>query len=250
MRGREPGAAADARIVRVPLDVMDDIPDPRAAPGAPAQDRLDPAAPFDVAVVGGGINGCGIARDLAGRGARVVLFEQHDLAQHTSSASTKLVHGGLRYLEYREFGLVSKALAEREVLLRSAPHIMWPLRFVMPHDRSMRPAWLIRLGLFLYDHLARRRVLPGSRGLDLRTDVAGAPLKPLYTRGFEYSDGWVEDARLVALCAVDAAARGARIETRTAVSDATRDASRSFSHRDDSRSQRPAAPLLGQRAAR
>ena len=115
----------------------------------------------DVLVVGGGINGCGIARDLAGRGWRVVLAEQDDLAAHTSSSSTKLIHGGLRYLEYYEFGLVRKALLEREVLLKSAPHIMWPLRFVMPHDPAMRPAWFIRLGLFMYDHLARREVLPG-----------------------------------------------------------------------------------------
>ncbi len=180
--------------------------------------------PYDVAVVGGGINGTGIARDLAGRGARVVMFEQHDLAQHTSSASTKLIHGGLRYLEHHDFGLVKKALGEREVLLRGAPHIMWPLRFVMPHDRSMRPAWMIRLGLFLYDHLAKRRVLPGSCGLDLRRDPAGAPLKRAYTRGFEYSDGWVDDARLVTLCAVDAAARGAAVHTRTTVVDAARHA--------------------------
>jgi glycerol-3-phosphate dehydrogenase len=127
-----------------------------------------------VLVVGGGINGCGIARDLAGRGWRVVLAEQDDLAAHTSSSSTKLIHGGLRYLEYREFSLVRKALQEREVLLKSAPHIMWPLRFVMPHDPAMRPAWLIRLGLFLYDHLARREVLPGSRGVDLRQHPVGA----------------------------------------------------------------------------
>ena len=123
----------------------------------------------DVLVVGGGINGTGIARDLAGRGARVLLCEKDDLAAHTSSASTKLIHGGLRYLEYREFSLVRKALAEREVLLKGAPHIMWPLRFVMPHDPSMRPVWMIRLGLFLYDHLARREVLPGSRTVELRS---------------------------------------------------------------------------------
>ena len=116
---------------------------------------------FDVLVVGGGINGAGIARDLAGRDCKVLLVEQDDLAAHTSSSSTKLVHGGLRYLEYREFALVRKSLLEREVLLGSAPHIMWPLRFVMPHHASMRPAWLIRLGLFFYDHMARRKVLPG-----------------------------------------------------------------------------------------
>jgi glycerol-3-phosphate dehydrogenase len=178
----------------------------------------------DVLVVGGGINGAGIARDLAGRGASVVLCEKDDLAQHTSSSSTKLIHGGLRYLEYREFSLVAKALAEREVLLKSAPHIMWPLRFVMPHDPSMRPAWMIRIGLFLYDHLARREVLPGSRMIDLRQHPAGRPLKPVFTRGFVYSDGWVDDARLVVLNAVDAAAHGATVLTRTRCADAMRTA--------------------------
>jgi glycerol-3-phosphate dehydrogenase len=169
----------------------------------------------DVLVVGGGINGAGIARDLAGRGLRVVLCEQDDLAAHTSSASTKLIHGGLRYLEYYEFSLVRKALQEREVLLRSAPHIMWPLRFVMPHDPAMRPVWMIRIGLFLYDHLARREVLPGSETVDLRQHIAGAALKPHYTKGFVYSDGWVDDARLVVLNALDARERGATILTRT-----------------------------------
>ncbi|MCO5978846.1 glycerol-3-phosphate dehydrogenase [Ideonella oryzae] len=184
------------------------------------------AAPLDcdVLVVGGGINGCGIARDLAGRGWRVVLAEQDDLAAHTSSSSTKLIHGGLRYLEYREFSLVRKALQEREVLLKSAPHIMWPLRFVMPHDPAMRPAWLIRLGLFLYDHLARREVLPGSHGVDLRQHPVGAPLQDRFTRGFVYSDGWVDDARLVVLNAIDARAHGAQVFTRTRVSHAQRDA--------------------------
>ena len=158
----------------------------------------------DVLVVGGGINGCGIARDLAGRGWRVVLAEQDDLAAHTSSSSTKLIHGGLRYLEYYEFGLVRKALLEREVLLKSAPHIMWPLRFVMPHDPAMRPAWFIRLGIFMYDHLAKREVLPGSEGVNLRTHAVGAPLQDRYTQGFVYSDGWVDDARLVVLNAIDA----------------------------------------------
>ena len=168
----------------------------------------------DVLVVGGGINGAGIARDLAGRGLKVVLCEQDDLAQHTSSSSTKLVHGGLRYLEYYEFSLVRKALVERERLLKSAPHIMWPLRFVMPHDPSMRPVWMVRIGLFLYDHLAKREWLPASTTVDLRRHAVGAPLKPQYTRGFVYSDGWVDDARLVVLNAVDAAARGATILTR------------------------------------
>ena len=180
--------------------------------------------PLDVLVVGGGINGCGIARDLAGRGWRVLLAEQDDLAAHTSSSSTKLIHGGLRYLEYYEFGLVRKALQEREVLLKSAPHIMWPLRFVMPHDPAMRPAWLIRLGIFLYDHLARREVLPGSQGVNLRTHPVGAPLQARYTRGFVYSDGWVDDARLVVLNAIDARARGAEVLTRTRVVAAQRDA--------------------------
>jgi glycerol-3-phosphate dehydrogenase len=169
----------------------------------------------DVLVVGGGINGAGIARDLAGRGLKVVLCEQDDLARHTSSSSTKLIHGGLRYLEYYEFSLVRKALAERERLLRSAPHIMWPLRFVMPHDPSMRPVWMVRLGLFLYDHLAKREWLPASATVNLRSHPTGKPLKPQYSRGFVYSDGWVDDARLVVLNAIDAAERGATILTRT-----------------------------------
>ncbi|HEX7439957.1 MAG TPA: glycerol-3-phosphate dehydrogenase, partial [Caldimonas sp.] len=176
----------------------------------------------DVLVVGGGINGAGIARDLAGRGYRVLLCEKDDLAQHTSSASTKLIHGGLRYLEYYEFSLVRKALAEREVLLKSAPHIIWPLRFVMPHDPGMRPVWMIRIGLFLYDHLARREVLPASRTVDLRHHPAGPPLKPSFRKGFVYSDGWVDDARLVVLCAVDAAERGATVLTRWRCVDARR----------------------------
>jgi len=173
----------------------------------------------DILIVGGGINGAAIARDAAGRGLRVVLCEKDDLAQHTSSASSKLIHGGLRYLEHYEFGLVRKALLEREVLLRSAPHIMRPLRFVMPHDRGQgggnRPAWLIRAGLFLYDRLARREFLPGSHAVDLRAHPAGAALQAQYTRGFVYSDGWVDDARLVVLNAVDAYERGATILTRT-----------------------------------
>ena len=183
-----------------------------------------PACDCDVLIVGGGINGCGIARDLAGRGWRVVLCEKDDLASHTSSSSTKLIHGGLRYLEYYEFSLVRKALQEREVLLKSAPHIMWPLRFVMPHDPSMRPAWMIRIGLFMYDHLARREVLPGSRSVDLHTHAAGAPLKSQYKRGFIYSDGWVDDARLVVLNALDAQSRGAEVLTRTRCIHAQRDA--------------------------
>ena len=154
-----------------------------------ATDAPSTAQSVDVLVVGGGINGAGIARDLAGRGHSVLLCEKDDLAQHTSSSSTKLIHGGLRYLEYYEFSLVRKALAEREVLLKSAPHIMWPLRFVMPHDPSMRPVWMVRIGLFLYDHLAKREVLPASTTVDLRQHPAGQPLKPLFTKGFVYSDG-------------------------------------------------------------
>jgi glycerol-3-phosphate dehydrogenase len=182
------------------------------------------AADVDVLVVGGGVNGTGIARDLAGRGWRVALSEQDDLAAHTSSASTKLIHGGLRYLEHHEFGLVRRALREREVLLRSAPHIIRAMRFVMPHDPSMRPAWLIRLGLFLYDHLAQRRHLQGSHGIQLRRHPAGEPLKPQFHQGFVYSDGWVDDARLVVLNAVDARTRGAQVHTRTRVTSARRSA--------------------------
>lgn len=187
----------------------------------PTLSQPEPTA-CDVLVIGGGVNGVGIARDLAGRGFEVVLCERDDLAAHTSSASTKLIHGGLRYLEYGEFGLVRKALQEREVLLRSAPHIMWPLRFVMPHAPGMRPAWMIRAGLFLYDHLARRAWLPGSGRIDLRSHAAGAPLQPSFVRGSIYSDGWVDDARLVTLCAVDAAARGATVLTRTVCVQAVR----------------------------
>lgn len=173
------------------------------------------AASYDVLVVGAGINGSGIARDAAGRGLSVLLCEQDDLGSHTSSASTKLIHGGLRYLEYMEFALVRKALQEREVLLASAPHIMWPLRFVMPHDSHLRPAWLIRAGLFLYDNLARRKLLPASASIDLRKHIAGVPLQKRFHRGFVYSDGWADDARLVVLNALDAAERGATVLTRT-----------------------------------
>jgi len=173
------------------------------------------AASFDLLVVGGGVNGAGIARDAAGRGLRTLLCEQHDLAAHTSSASTKLIHGGLRYLEFYDFGLVRKSLREREIVLASAPHICRPLRFVLPHDAHLRPAWMIRAGLFLYDHLARRRVLPGSRGVNLRQHPAGAPLEARYTRGFVYSDAWVDDARLVVLTVLDARERGATVRTRT-----------------------------------
>jgi glycerol-3-phosphate dehydrogenase len=178
---------------------------------------------FDLLVIGGGINGAGIARDAALRGLSVLLCEKDDLAQHTSSASTKLIHGGLRYLEYYQFGLVRKSLQEREVLLRVAPHLIRPLRFVMPHDASQRPAWMIRCGLFLYDHLARRELLPGSASVSFRGHPAGVPLRRGFTRGFEYSDGCVQDARLVVLNALDAAENGAEILTRTACIGAVRE---------------------------
>ena len=177
---------------------------------------------FDIVVVGGGVNGCGIARDAAGRGFSVFLAEQDDLASGTSSASTKLIHGGLRYLEFYDFALVREALKEREVLWAMAPHIIWPLRFVLPESADSRPAWLLRLGLFLYDHLGGRKRLPATSSLDLRRDPAGAALKPAMTRGFEYSDCWVMDSRLVVLNARDAAAKGARIHTRTLVTHLTR----------------------------
>jgi glycerol-3-phosphate dehydrogenase len=170
---------------------------------------------FDVLVIGGGINGVGIARDIAGRGLSVLLCEKNDLGWATSSASTKLIHGGLRYLEYYEFRLVREALGEREVLLRAAPHIIWPLRFVLPHGKGLRPFWMIRIGLFLYDHLGGRELRPGSEGVDLRRDPTGNPLVPELTRGFVYSDCWVQDSRLVVLNAMDAADHGAEILPRT-----------------------------------
>lgn len=206
---------------------------------------MTPADPplYDLVIIGGGINGCGIARDAAGRGLSVLLAEQGDLAGATSSASTKLFHGGLRYLEYFEIRLVREALVERETLLRAMPHIAWPMRFVLPYHPSMRfdgetpvsrllgrvmpwmrgrrPAWLIRLGLFLYDHLGGRRILPGTSRIDLRAAPEGAPLKPDFAMAYEYSDCWVQDSRLVVLNARDAAARGARILTRTRVESAT-----------------------------
>jgi len=178
---------------------------------------------IDLFVIGGGINGAGMARDAAGRGLRVVMCEKDDLAEGTSSRSGKLVHGGLRYLEYYEFRLVREALIEREVLLRAAPHIIWPMRFVLPHSPQDRPAWLVRLGLFLYDHLGGRRKLPGTRTLDLRRDPEGTPLLDRYTRGFEYSDCWVDDARLVVLNALSAKENGALVLTRTAAVSARRD---------------------------
>ena len=172
-------------------------------------------ADYDLAVVGGGINGAGIARDAAGRGLRVLLVEQSDLASGTSSASTKLIHGGLRYLEHGWFGLVRQALAEREVLLRMAPHLIRPMRFVLPQEPGMRPLWLLRLGLFIYDHLGGRKILPATRTIDLSRDALGAPLKGRYRHGFEFSDCQTDDARLVLLNAMDAAERGAVIRTRT-----------------------------------
>ena len=167
---------------------------------------------YDVAVIGGGINGVGIATDAAGRGLSVLLCEKDDLASHTSSASSKLIHGGLRYLEHYEFRLVREALAEREVLLAKAPHIVKPMRFVLPHQPHLRPAWMIRAGLFLYDHLGKRKQLGASRSLRFGP---GNPLKPAITRGFEYADCAVDDARLVVLNAMAARELGAHILTRT-----------------------------------
>ncbi|SMH36639.1 glycerol-3-phosphate dehydrogenase [Azospirillum agricola] len=176
----------------------------------------------DLLIVGGGVNGAGIARDAVGRGLSVLLCEQGDLAGATSSASTKLIHGGLRYLEYYEFRLVREALQEREVLLRAAPHIIWPLRFILPHDHNQRPAWMVRIGLFLYDHLGKRKLLPASHGVDLTSHPVGRPLAGGFTRAFEYSDCWVEDSRLVVLNAIDARERGAQILTRTRCENAAR----------------------------
>jgi glycerol-3-phosphate dehydrogenase len=179
---------------------------------------------FDIAVIGGGINGAGIARDAAGRGARVLLLERGDLAAGTSSNSTKLIHGGLRYLEHYEFALVREALSEREVLWGIAPHIIWPLRFILPHRPGLRPRWLLRLGLFLYDHIGGRKFLPTTQSVDLSRHPAGAPLKPQYASAFAYSDGWVDDARLVVLNARDAADRGAEVRTRCEVTVLKREA--------------------------
>jgi glycerol-3-phosphate dehydrogenase len=172
---------------------------------------------YDVAVIGGGVNGTGIARDAAGRGAKVLLLEARDLASGTSSNSSKLIHGGLRYLEHYEFGLVREALGEREKLWIIAPHIIWPMRFVLPWVQGLRPRWLLRLGLFLYDHIGSRKLLPATQSVRLDRHVAGAPLKPEFVHGFVYSDGWVDDARLVVLNARDAADRGADVRTRCPV---------------------------------
>ncbi|WP_169544438.1 glycerol-3-phosphate dehydrogenase [Sneathiella aquimaris] len=178
---------------------------------------------FDIFIIGGGINGCGIARDAVGRGYSVALCEMNDLASGTSSGSTKLIHGGLRYLEHYEFRLVREALSEREILWKMAPHIIWPLRFVLPHHSGLRPAWLLRLGLFLYDHIGGRKKLPATQTLDLQKTSVGEPLKSQFVKGFEYSDCWVNDARLVVLNAQDASARGARLETRTKCIEARRE---------------------------
>src|SRR5262249_17512511 len=172
-------------------------------------------ADFDLAIIGGGINGVGIARDAAGRGLKVLLVEQNDLASGTSSASTKLIHGGLRYLEHGAFKLVREALIEREVLLRMAPHIIAPMRFVLPPNPGMRSSLILRIGLFIYDHLGGRKILPATRTLDLTHHPVGVPLKRRYRFGFQYSDCWVDDARLVVLNVMGAAERGAVIRTRT-----------------------------------
>ena len=168
---------------------------------------------YDLAVIGGGINGAGIARDAAGRGAHVILLERGDLAQGTSSASTKLIHGGLRYLENYEFALVRESLIERERLWAIAPHIIWPLRFILPHQKGIHPAWLVRLGLFLYDHIGGRKLLPATRTVNLKNAFAGKPLRPEFVKAFEYSDCWVDDARLVVLNAMGAGEHGADIRT-------------------------------------
>jgi glycerol-3-phosphate dehydrogenase len=177
----------------------------------------------DLLVAGGGINGAAIARDAAGRGLSVILCEQDDLASHTSSASTKLIHGGLRYLEHGEIGLVRKALQERQVLLRAAPHLVRPLRLVLVHDDSMRPAWMLQAGLWLYDALAGRSDLPPSRRIELASHPAGQELKAGFRIGFEFSDAWTDDARLVVTAAIDAAERGARIFTRSRLTRAQRE---------------------------
>lgn len=181
---------------------------------------------YDIVVIGGGINGVGIARDAAGRGLKVLLCEKNDLASHTSSASSKLIHGGLRYLEHNEFRLVRESLKEREILLRAAPHIIWPMRIVLPVLKGMRPAWMLRIGLFLYDNLYRRSILEGTKKLQLRRSPEGAALKRELTTGFAYSDCWADDARLVVLSAADAQARGAEVCTRTACTGLTRKADR------------------------
>src|SRR4051794_37295382 len=184
--------------------------------------QRDVMAIFDLAIIGGGINGTAIARDAAGRGLRVLLLEQNDLGGGTSSASTKLIHGGLRYLEQGALRLVHEGLREREVMLRMAPHLVWPARFVLPHHAGLRPAWQLRLGLFLYDHLGGRKILEGTRTVDLGAGPFGMPLKRHFRVGFEYADCCVDDSRLVVLNALDAAERGADIRTRTRLTRADR----------------------------
>ena len=196
---------------------------PSSASRQKVWERTSPMGAYDILVVGGGVNGAGIARDAAGRGLSVLLVEQDDLAAHTSSMSTKLIHGGLRYLEYYEFRLVREALLERERLMAIAPHIVHPLQFVLPIDTKIRPAWMVRIGLFLYDHLARRKTLPGSVRIDLSRDPRGAPLKPGTKDGFEYSDCGVDDSRLVVLNALDAKERGAQIRVGTRLESARRE---------------------------
>ncbi len=181
----------------------------------PATQPKETVDHFDIMVVGGGINGAGIARDAAGRGYSVCLCDAGDFGGGTSSASTKLVHGGLRYLEHYEFRLVRESLMEREVLWQMAPHIIWPLRFILPYHSGLRPAWLLRLGLFLYDNLGGRKLLPGTKTLDLKSEPAGNPLKEEFRKGFEYSDCWVEDSRMVILNLRDAQERGADVRPRT-----------------------------------
>lgn len=193
-----------------------------SATAASDSSAANPDDIVDLLVIGGGVNGCGIARDAIGRGLSVTLVEKDDLAQATSSASTKLFHGGLRYLEYYEFRLVREALLERETLLQMMPHISWPMRFVLPHHQGLRPGWLLRLGLFLYDHIGGRKILPATKTLNLRKHPVGKALSDAYTKAYEYSDCWVEDARLVVLNARDAANRGARIQTRTLCESAER----------------------------
>jgi glycerol-3-phosphate dehydrogenase len=185
-----------------------------------------PDTTYDIAVIGGGVNGCGIARDAAGRGAKVLLLEADDLASGTSSKSTKLIHGGLRYLEHYEFALVRESLVERERLWRIAPHAIRPLRFVLPHVPGLRPRWLVRTGLFLYDHIGGRKRLPATETVSLAAHPAGGPLKPEFGTAFVYSDCWVDDARLVVLNARDAADRGAEVRTRCPVKSLRREQDR------------------------
>ena len=168
---------------------------------------------YDVFIAGGGINGVGVARDAAGRGYSVCLCEMNDFASGTSSSSTKLIHGGLRYLEHYKFRLVQESLKEREILLNMAPHIIWPMRFILPHTKGMRPRWFLRLGLAIYDHLGYRKILPGTSNVNFASQKTNSPLKDTFKSGFEYSDCWVDDSRLVILNAVDAASKGASLRT-------------------------------------